>query len=880
MIRPVWLTLAVAVALTACGGNNGDPAPAAVTPVSAVAPVNPVTPVTPVAPVTPVTTAAALTFSPPTASAAFEAGTSTAVSVAAIVTKPDDFSNATFFLAQIVDDSGVILPNAKIVQSSAQQYTAILQTSPTLPEGKYSGKFTVRLCKDAACTAQFPGSPLQLPYEFQVAGVKTALLGVASSIPLAVTANVGIKVTAEPTVTVSGGGASWTAASDASWVKLSSNAGSGNGAFVVRYDSSGLNDGNYNATVTVVSSDGQRVALPVALQMLPNMFQLNASGISFNAINGAPIAAQAVKLAFNSGALNNWTASSNASWLGVSPESGSAPGQTALSINPAAAALASGAYSANLTLGSPGAISRIVPVVLNLTTPTLSMSANSLMLGGTYGRDSAPQTLSMSLNTQTNTWPWSMAALPAGVSASAVSGKLGETATKVTYTLDAAAVAVGTTSSVVQTSVKVNGDTLSAPLTLTINKDQQKILASSTAVALVSTPSWSRLSRTLTIGDNFGPASAWSASSSQPWLTLVSSDNKLTLTANPATLPQNTISYATVTLSTSAAGVTAPEPVRIAIWKGSSSPLSTIRLAASYTSLLADPIRPLVYAHNGGASIDVYNVYTATKVASIAAVGAALGDMTASPNGDRLYVYDTANRALVRVNLTSLSKEGTWALAAAVGKTSRLKAIRPNGVEVILMSAGDAIAAATGTSLGRTGIVGDVTATDDGKAVYAQDEAASPASLMAFNVDYSEMGGGTLYAARTDKGVIDVNAADGTDIAVSADGSRLYRAAASLYRCGALSPANLSVIGDLPGGGFYPSNVEVGSDGRVYCGIASTSSAADFWVHGADGILLKSYKVAGSLHSLLARQMVVSADGMIVAVLSDDPLLAIVPVGP
>lgn len=859
LLRPVWLTLLLAFILTACGGGGGsaggDAAPVAATPA---------------------TTAAAMTFNPPTANASFEAGTSSAVSVLATVNKPEDFNTATFVMALITDENGVILQNAKIVQNSALQYTAILQTSPTLAAGKYSGKFTVRLCKDAACNAQFPGSPMQLPYEFQVASVKAPLLSAVSNQPLAATANVGAKVATEAMIAVKAG-TSWTVASDAGWVKLSNIAGSGNGSFVVGYDTSGLKEGTYSATVTVVASDGQRVVLPVTLQILLNVFQVDTSGISFNAINGAPIAAQAVKLAFNSGAVSSWTASSNVNWLGVNPAAGSTPGQATLTVNPAAA-LASGTYAGSLTLGSPGAVSRVVPVQLNLSMPTLSLSAKNLVLGGSLGRESAPQTLTMSLNTQTNTWPWTTAALPAGVSASAVSGSIGETASKVIYTLDAATAPVGTTSSAIYTSVRVNGDIVSAPLTLTINKDQQKVLASSTAVALVSTPAWSRLSRTLTVADNFGPTSAWSASSSQSWLTLGSSGNKLTLTANPATLAQNTISYATVTLTSNAAGVSAPEPVRVAIWKGSSAPVAITKLATAYKSLVADPIRPLVYAHNGGTDIDVYNLYTAAKVASITSVGASLGDMTASPNGDRLYVYDIANRALARVNLSSLSKEGTWALTIAVNTGSRLKAIRPNGVEVILMSNGDTIAAATGKSLGSSPIGGDMSATDDGKTVYTQGSGGS--SILSFNIDYSEMGGGTLAIARTDKGLSDSSASNGADIAVSGDGARLYRASGYPYRCGALNPVNLSLIGALPGGDAYPNNVEVGSDGRVYCGISGWYSVADFWVHGADGVLLKSYKVAGYARALLPRQMVVSADGMIVAVLTDDPLLAIVPVGP
>jgi hypothetical protein len=860
----IWPAIALASLLAACGGGGGGPSPEITAP--------------PASSPAPVAAAAALSFSPALARASFETGTSSTINVTATVNQPADFSAAAAVYAYVIDDSGVILPNARILQNSALQYSAILHTSPSLAAGKYSGNFTIRLCRDIACATQFPGSPMQLPYEFQVAPVQ-ALFSASSNAPLAATAHVGAVAPAAVTVSVKGDGRAWTVASDAAWTKLNSTSGNGAGSFVLSYDTGGLSEGTYSATLTINASDGQRTTLPVSLQLLPNAFRVDSTGISFNAVNGAPIAPQTVSLEFDSGVVSNWTASSDAGWLGINPGTGSTPAQTTLSVNPANGALASGTYTASVTLSSPSAAARKVPVQLKLSKPTLSMSTNSITLGGTYGREFQPQTLTMNLNTLTNAWPWSTSTLPAWIGSTA-SGTVSQTGSAVVYTPKPAAAPLGTSTSVVTASVKVNGDTLSAPLALTINKDQHKILASETAVALVSTPAWSRLTRTLTVSDNFGQNSAWSAVSNQSWLAVSVSGNQLTLNANPSPLQQNTVSYATVTLSTSASGVVAPEPVRVALWKGDTSPTAMTKLNTSYKWLVADPIRPLLYAHDGGTTIDVYNFYTAQQTASITGLGAALGDMTISPNGDRLYAYDTTNRNVVRVSLSTLSKEGAWPLAAAVGSSSRLKAIRPNGVEIILLSNGGAIAAATGKSLGSSIAGGDMSATADGKTVYLQDEGISPASLLAFSVDYSELGGGTLFTAQTQSGWFVGDASNGADLAVSADGSRLYRASGAPYRCGWIKPSDLSFIGPLPGGDAYPNNVEVGSDGRVYCGISGWYSTADFWVHGADGVLLKSYKIAGYARALLPRQMVVSGDGMIVAVLTDDPLMAIVPVGP
>jgi sugar lactone lactonase YvrE len=305
------------------------------------------------------------------------------------------------------------------------------------------------------------------------------------------------------------------------------------------------------------------------------------------------------------------------------------------------------------------------------------------------------------------------------------------------------------------------------------------------------------------------------------------------------------------------------------------------KLAVAYTKLLADPIRPFVYAHAGGATIDVYNVYTGAKVATTPSLGAALGDMAASPNGDSLYDTDTANRNLVKVSLPSLAKAAAWPLSSAVDGNVHVLAIRPNGVEIVLLSNGTALAAADGRSLGKNGPSGGVLAAPaDGKMVYVQDQGYSPASLGGYKTDYSEMGGGTLFVANAAGAAWNSAGSNGTDVAASPDGKRVYGASGAPYRCSAYQGSDLSLVGSLPGGDAYPNNVEVGSDGRVYCGISGWYTDADVWVHAADGTLLKSFKFAGYARALRDRQMVVSGDGMIVVGLTDDPLMAIVPVGP
>ncbi|MEO7579204.1 MAG: quinoprotein amine dehydrogenase, partial [Massilia sp.] len=436
---------------------------------------------------------------------------------------------------------------------------------------------------------------------------------------------------------------------------------------------------------------------------------------------------------------------------------------------------------------------------------------------------------------------------------------------------------VGTSSAAMTVAAKVNGDTITKQLQVTINKDQRKLLAAETGVAFSSTPSWSRLSRTIKISDNFGLDGAWSASSNKSWLSVTASGRTaggagtLSLSANPASLPLNQISYATVTLSSTEDGVTAPETIQVALWKGSVTPTAQAKAALHYTTLVADPIRPLVYVHDSASSLDVYNIYTGAKVATIASLGASLAGMTVSPNGDTLYVFDTANRTIVLLDLATLSKTGSWAMPVMATASSRMVAMHPNGVNVVLTNGNGSFLAPTGALLGASFSTGEMAASGDGRRLFSDGGSA-------YSIDFTAINGGTLLASR----YATLYSGSSGDIASNLDGSRFYTTGNYTSRCSIMSGDNASQIGNLPGGdnSYYPINVEVASDGRVFCGNSNYYGVADVWVHRADGTLQTTFKLSGTGRTLLARQMVISGDALMVAGLTDEPSLVFTPVGP
>ncbi len=848
--------LLIAVLLSACGGGGtggGTTAPPASGP--------------------------ALTFTPATITASIPAGTSGALTVSASVNRPADFDGKVFAL--IVDDQGVLLPTAKLVQDSAVQYHAELPTAPTLAAGSYTGNFTIKLCRDSGCASQYPGSPMLLPYALTITPGGLAPFSASSAMPLSATMHLGGAAPAATTVTINSAGRSWTAAAADNWVSVTPASGSGDGTLAVGYNAAGLALGQYHSSVTVKASDGQSAVLPVALTVLPVGFQFDSNGASFNAINGAPIPSQLLSFGLDNGGVASWSASSNAAWLSATPTSGPTPASTILSINPAASSLHSGSYNGALTFSAPGIVSRALPVALTLVKATMQVSSPTLTLGGSYGRDFSPQTVALSLNTASNLWPWNMTTPPAWVTPSSISGTVSAAPSSITFTPVPASASIGSASQLVGLVASVNGDFVPASVTLTINKDQHRLIPSETGIALSGSPGWSRVTRTVTVSDNYGGSAGWSAASDQAWLSVAITAGTLSVTADPTSLAADSYNSANVTLTPADADVAPPEVIRVGFWKGTVSPLSNSTLPLPYTTIVADPVRPLVYAHNGGAFIDAYNVYNNQKQATLTGVSASLGDMAVSPNSDHLYVIDLNNHKLTGFDLKARSISSQWALPASASTSTRLRVIRPNGVEIVVLSDGSSYLASSGARLANLALAGgSFDVQGDGKRLVQQSEGSSTVQLTTLSTDYAALGGGTLFAAKLTPASHAGNGTLGQDLAVSPDGSKVYTASSTPQLCSALNPADLGSLYYLPTGDVAPNNVEVGSDGRVYCGVAGKTSPADVWVYSNTGSLIKQIKFAASGQQLLPRQMVISGDGFILIGVTDASVVGVAPVGP
>ncbi len=144
--------------------------------------------------------------------------------------------------------------------------------------------------------------------------------------------------------------------------------------------------------------------------VVPPVIGASPTSLSFTATQGgANPATQTLSISNIGGGPLNWTTSENATWLTLSPVSGTGNGTVTLTVT--TGNLTAGSYSGAVTVNAPGASSMTVPVTLTVATipvpPAIGASPTNLSFVATQGGGNpAPQTLSIS-NTGGGSLTWS-----------------------------------------------------------------------------------------------------------------------------------------------------------------------------------------------------------------------------------------------------------------------------------------------------------------------------------------------------------------------------------------------------------------------------------------------------------------------------------------
>lgn len=634
--------------------------------------------------------------------------------------------------------------------------------------------------------------------------------------------------------------------------------------------------GTHTATVTLVAvrADSSVIASrTVTVVYVVKGFWASPEAVTSSGVLGSSVAPPAKTVYVQGASARSWTATADQDWVHFAT-TGTTPSTVTLSFDPTG--LATGTHHATVTFTS-GSETAPVGVALTVATPTLTVTPATVQLAGLSGHDLSPKTVQVSLDTGTNAYSFGTSTSEAwielaqtGTSASATPG---------TFTVTPAAAAAGWDAGgyagSVTVTATVKGVPVSTRIAVSYRLDDVKLLGSHDGVALTSTPSLSRLSRTVELSTNRGTGFRWSAQSDQDWLTPTLAGttgvDSLVLTADPYGLTTDTLNEATVTVISPDPAIVNSVAIRVGFWVGSVSPEPLTTVSVPYVDVASDPVRPYAYLTNGSSSIAVYDVFDAAQIGTITIPSATVYWITVSSDGSRLFALDVANDLIVPVDLATWTPGTAWSLPGNVSSWERIAYARPNGVPLIVSSYGTLHAPDTGTSYGS--VAGFSTfsqpmpaASRDGSRVCAVSTGGAGYVLQCFALDATTLPGAAspiVTGPVSSRWASNVQAAVGYDLALSPDGTRVYVAGGSPSEF-AIYDATTSAtprLGALAGAGTT-TTIEVGADGRLYCGAAASPSSA--WVYDAAGNLDATLAIG----QITKKQLAVSGDALRIVILT------------
>ena len=365
-----------------------------------------------------------------------------------------------------------------------------------------------------------------------------------------------------------GGSMSWTASESASWLSLSPSSGTNAGTVTVTPSIAGLAAGTYttDVTVTATGAGGSPKTIPVTLTVdpvVPPVLAVTPASLSFGATQGgANPAAKTLSVSNTGGGSMDWTASESASWLSLSPSSGTNAGT--VTVTPSIAGLAAGTYTTDVTVTAAGATGSPKAIAVTLTVdpptpPALSVTPASLSFGATQGgANPAAKTLSVS-NTGGGSMDWTASESASWLSLSPSSGTNAGT---VTVTPSIAGLAAGTyTTDVTVTAAGATGSPKAIAVTLTVDPPAPAALtvSPSTLTFAATLGGATPAAKTVAVTNTGGGTLDVTASDDAAWLTVTpaSATAPATLTVTPSIAGLVAGTYtSTVTVTATTPGAT------------------------------------------------------------------------------------------------------------------------------------------------------------------------------------------------------------------------------------------------------------------------------------------------------------------------------------
>ena len=479
--------------------------------------------------------------------------------------------------------------------------------SSTSESGRAGGRSMSRLVEEMPGLAQLI-SPPSVP----VVSVNPAIG--TSPTSLSFTAQQGGGNPTAQTLTISnagGGTLSWSANDTTTWLSLSPASGTGTGTVTVSVTTGTFTAGSYSGTVMLSATGASSVIVPVTFTVttapLPPAIGASPASFSFTAQAGANPTAQTLTISNRGNGTLSWNASDNATWLTMSPASGTGNGAVTLTVN--SANLTVGSYSGLITLSATGATTVTVPVTFTVTAapvpPAIGASPTSLSFTAQQGGGNpTAQTLNIS-NTGGGTLSWSASPNTTWL---AVSPAAGTGNGAVTVSLTTGILTAGSYNGNITLSA-TGVSSMTVPVTFTVTAVPTISLNPTSLTYTAAQGGTNPASQTVAL-TNAGGVVSWTVSDSASWLSVSpasgSSSSTLTATVNTTGLAAGTYNG---TITVSATG------------SSSKTLAATLTVSAPTTSSAT-----LTWDPNTDSDLAGYKIYQAT---ASGAYGAALGTVPA-----------------------------------------------------------------------------------------------------------------------------------------------------------------------------------------------------------------------------------------------------------
>lgn len=326
----------------------------------------------------------------------------------------------------------------------------------------------------------------------------------------------------------------------------------------VNVGTAALTAGTYKGVITITATGASSMTVPVIYTVtaapVPPAIGVSPTNFSFTATQGGSNpATQTLSLSNTGGGTLTWTAADNATWLNVSPTSGTGNGMVTLSV--ATGTLTAATYSGSVTLSGGSGINPVtVPVTFTVTAtpmpPAIGTSPTSLAFTATQGGSNpANQTLSIS-NTGGGTLTWSASPNTTWLAVSPASATGNGT---LTVSASTGILTAGSyTGNIILSATGSSNITI--PVTFTVTSVQTISLSPSTLNYSATQGAANPANQTVSLTSTGGTI-AWTVSDTASWLSVnpTSGNSSSTLTAAVNTSGLAAGTY-TGTITVSAAG--------------------------------------------------------------------------------------------------------------------------------------------------------------------------------------------------------------------------------------------------------------------------------------------------------------------------------------